>query len=202
MARGLIDGATAAAYEDPDLDVSCTAGCGACCSQAVPATAAEIRSIHEHLDGLEPEQRKFFRDRITSAAATLAAAGVTPTDPGDPREYFSLNVPCAFLVDGSCGIRPVRPLICREYLVTSDPEHCSPFSQEQAVRIRSDRDVHRGFVKVSHAFGEEQRFILAAAMAEPIPTQPASSPKSGPVMSRMIISTVRAQRNTKARKEL
>lgn len=41
------------------------------------------------------------------------------------RDYFALGVPCPFLEDESCSIHPERPLVCREYLVTSPAEHCA-----------------------------------------------------------------------------
>ena len=39
-------------------------------------------------------------------------------------DYLYQRVACPFLEDESCSIHPIRPLICREYLVTSAPEHC------------------------------------------------------------------------------
>jgi Fe-S-cluster containining protein len=34
-------------------------------------------------------------------------------------------MPCPFLEDESCSIHPDRPLVCREYLVTSPAELCA-----------------------------------------------------------------------------
>jgi hypothetical protein len=39
-------------------------------------------------------------------------------------DYLYQRVPCPFLEDESCSIHPIRPLICREYLVTSPPQFC------------------------------------------------------------------------------
>jgi Fe-S-cluster containining protein len=39
-------------------------------------------------------------------------------------EYLYQRIPCPFLENESCSIHPIRPLICREYLVTSPAEHC------------------------------------------------------------------------------
>ncbi len=44
--------------------------------------------------------------------------------------YFALGVPCPFLEDESCSIHPERPLVCREYLVTSPAELCAGPEQE------------------------------------------------------------------------
>jgi Fe-S-cluster containining protein len=40
-------------------------------------------------------------------------------------DYFRLGVTCPFLEDGSCSIYEHRPLVCREYLVTSPAAHCA-----------------------------------------------------------------------------
>jgi hypothetical protein len=39
-------------------------------------------------------------------------------------DYFHAGVPCPFLEDECCSIHPIRPLSCREYIVTSPPELC------------------------------------------------------------------------------
>jgi hypothetical protein len=44
--------------------------------------------------------------------------------------YFALGVPCPFLEEESCSIHPDRPLVCREYLVTSPAELCAGPVQE------------------------------------------------------------------------
>ena len=40
------------------------------------------------------------------------------------------RIPCPFLEDESCSIHPERPLVCREYLVTSPAELCAGATQE------------------------------------------------------------------------
>ena len=39
-------------------------------------------------------------------------------------DYLHAGVACPFLLNESCGIHPIRPLICREYLGTSPPQFC------------------------------------------------------------------------------
>ena len=41
-----------------------------------------------------------------------------------------MGVPCPFLEDESCSIHPERPLVCREYLVTSPAALCAGPTQE------------------------------------------------------------------------
>jgi Fe-S-cluster containining protein len=47
-----------------------------------------------------------------------------------------LNVPCPFLENESCSIHPERPVVCREYLVTSSPEWCSRPSEKKVEGVR------------------------------------------------------------------
>ena len=50
-------------------------------------------------------------------------------------DYLYVRVPCPFLEDESCSIHPIRPLACREYLVTSPPEHCFDPATLKAVPV-------------------------------------------------------------------
>jgi hypothetical protein len=53
-------------------------------------------------------------------------------------EYLHLGVPCPFLVEESCSIHPIRPLICREYLVTSPAEFCRNPARNQVAGVHLD----------------------------------------------------------------
>ncbi len=190
-ARRWIDADSAGIHNDARFDVACRAGCGACCNQAVPVTRAEVRAIRSYLGELPQDQRTHFERRVAEVGAELATAGVSSTNVDDERAYFALGVPCPFLVAGSCGIRPVRPLACREYLVTSDPAHCATREDGKIVRISSTRDVIAGFGRVSAEFGEAEILTLAPAMAEADPPRPRATAKSGPAMMRILSQTGR-----------
>jgi Fe-S-cluster containining protein len=84
-----------------------------------------------------PDDRQVLvRQRFREAITTLRAGGVD-LDPDVMRlqtkegrrenglRYFRQGVPCPFLDAESCSIHPVRPIACREYLVTNNPVHCS-----------------------------------------------------------------------------
>jgi Fe-S-cluster containining protein len=86
--------------------------------------------------------------RFADAAAALERAGLSAAllDPAkragksdrdssrSDRElslaYFAQHIACPFLEEESCSIHPDRPLVCREYLVTSPAELCAGPSQE------------------------------------------------------------------------
>ena len=196
-ARALIDSSSRRIIDDPEIDVSCRAGCSACCSQAVPASAAEVRAVLGAIDRLEPDRRRVVAERIERASQRLHQAGVTARDfteaGADPQarfavaaRYFEADVACPLLDDGVCSIRPDRPLACREYLVTSDPKHCAPpgESADQVVRIRSATDVVGGFAEVAASFNETKHYILAFALADAAangaPERPEPQARSGP----------------------
>jgi Fe-S-cluster containining protein len=206
-ARLLVDASSAAFIADPDIGVSCRAGCSACCSQAVPVTPAEIRSVVAAIARLRDERRADITRRVEVVTATALAAGVSAAtfdeagpDPVARRAaastYFGLDQPCPLLFDGVCSIRDDRPLACREYLVASNPVHCAPPTDgaddpaKQIVRVRSRSDVRRGFATVSAAFGEPRHEVLSFALAEALrdgpPLAPPAEPRSGPATAAML----------------
>ncbi|MGA2850137.1 MAG: YkgJ family cysteine cluster protein [Terracidiphilus sp.] len=119
--------------------ISCKAGCGACCRQLVPISVFEAEALAAWVRTLPESQQQELGLRFDQTLRSLAAGGIlerlvaTGKEFWDPDneahkslaiEYHYQRVPCPFLVDEACSIHPIRPLICREYLVTSSPEHC------------------------------------------------------------------------------
>jgi Fe-S-cluster containining protein len=114
--------------------ISCRAGCGACCRQAVPVAEAEARRIAALVEAMPEPRRAEIRARFESAERRLEETalasrmvdmpdGKTVIDVG--TKYFGLGVPCPFLEAESCSIHPDRPLRCREYFVTSPAAACA-----------------------------------------------------------------------------
>lgn len=126
--------------------ISCRKGCGACCRQPVPITDSEALWLARRVRELPEPRRSELRGRFDAALSQLDAAGVlaplrSPAELEGPevsrlgRAYFEVGVPCPFLEDESCSIHAERPLACREFLVTSAPEHCAAPSDERVVRV-------------------------------------------------------------------
>jgi Fe-S-cluster containining protein len=114
--------------------ISCRAGCGACCRQAVPVAEAEARRLAALVEAMPEPRRSEIRARFEAAErrleeTTLASQmvdmpdGKTVIDVG--TKYFGLGVACPFLEAESCSIHPDRPLRCREYFVTSPAPACA-----------------------------------------------------------------------------
>src|SRR5262249_4341970 len=86
------------------------------------------------VDALPAERRGQLKVRFAAAEARIAEAGLVDraarSDRALSAAYFALGLPCPFLEDESCSIHPERPLVCREYLVTSPAELCAGPAQE------------------------------------------------------------------------
>jgi len=116
--------------------ISCRKGCGACCRQLVPISEIEVEAIRRLVGTLPEPRRQEVIDRFTRARERLSEAGLLEVlrapeqvtreevrSLGD--EYFRQGIPCPFLDGESCSIHADRPLVCREYLVTSPAANCA-----------------------------------------------------------------------------
>jgi Fe-S-cluster containining protein len=124
--------------------ISCAKGCGACCRQLVPISPPEARHRAAMVAALPPERAAAVRQRFTDALSKIEAAGLPPrghpeTDKAAYREfglaYFRQGVACPFLHEESCSIHPNRPLVCREYQVTSPPAACAKLGAGEVRKV-------------------------------------------------------------------
>ncbi len=117
-------------------EVSCQKGCGACCRQPVPLPEFEAYNIAEMVEKMPEPRRREIKKRFNEALEHFTKIGWIErfencADYSQEErlemflDYFREGVPCPFLIDESCSIHQDRPLVCREYLVTSPPENCS-----------------------------------------------------------------------------
>jgi Fe-S-cluster containining protein len=116
--------------------ISCSKGCAACCAQLVPISEAQARELSGMIRRWPKARRAAITQRFVPAREKFQESDIwdklsrlcTTSDAIDPDlmlRYFSERISCLFLEDGACSIHPQRPVVCREYLVTSDPKHCS-----------------------------------------------------------------------------
>lgn len=117
-------------------EISCKAGCGACCRQLVPVSEAEAFDLRRVVDEMPDERQSKIRKRFADGLEKLRSSGfferlVTAAESDRElyskmlQEYFTYSVACPFLESESCSIHPDRPVACREYLVTSPAENCN-----------------------------------------------------------------------------
>lgn len=132
--------------------VSCGKGCGACCRQMVVISLVEARALAGMVARMPEPRQSEVRRRFAEALRRLREGGVLDRDfsgggetdafplaeSDDQRRgaaWFGLGVACPFLEDESCGIHQTRPLVCREYQVTSPSQICSRLYREPVERV-------------------------------------------------------------------
>jgi Fe-S-cluster containining protein len=152
MANTMVD-ITVEGVKSEGESISCKAGCGACCRQAVPIAEAEVYMIADLVESMPEPRRSVIKKRFADATDRLHKNGwfdrmidlrMTAADKGEQEamkewleivlSYFHEQIPCPFLEDESCSIHPSRPVSCREYLVVSPAENCSDLSP---VKVRT-----------------------------------------------------------------
>ena len=130
-------------------NVSCRAGCGACCAQLVPIAPLEAVRLAEVVEAAPGPRREALEARFGHAVRRLRETGLldrsapagqaalrspapTRKTPWEDvsRRYFDARIPCPFLEDGSCGVYTERPMVCREYNVTTPPSLCATMSPD------------------------------------------------------------------------
>ena len=123
--------------------ISCARGCSACCHQLVPIAPAEAVRLAEVVEAMPRDRRREVTKRFEKAVRRMEQVGlVDPRRPRgqaallskekDPsaawddtsRRYFEANIACPLLEDDACGVYAERPMICREYNVTTPAELC------------------------------------------------------------------------------
>lgn len=126
--------------------VTCRAGCGACCRQNVPLSGTEARALAALIERMPEDRRARVLARFAQAEARLRDAGIWERLRGGVLvknsahealvlNYFPLGIACPFLEDESCSIYADRPLICREYLVSSPAAHCATLDASGIKRL-------------------------------------------------------------------
>jgi Fe-S-cluster containining protein len=195
MARALTEHIvelTVIQVEEEGRKISCRAGCGACCGQLVPIGEAEARGVRDLVESLPEPQRSRVKARFAQALLRLDAAGLlTPlrarADWDDARRreiglaYFRQGVACPFLEDESCSIYPERPIACREYLVTSPPEHCADPKVDQVEGVKLPASVWTAVARLDPVEPGAKSIrwvplILALEWAEAHPDKPPGQP--------------------------
>jgi Fe-S-cluster containining protein len=170
--------------------ISCRKGCGACCRQLVPISRTEMRAMRALIASQPADRQDILRQRFGAAAARLRDAGLSEallepakrqgrTDRELSLAYFALRIPCPFLEEESCSIHPDRPLVCREYLVTSPAAACDNASQEGVATVAVPKFSvgARGLEAETPSADTLADWIpLALVLERPPPKQPRSLP--------------------------
>jgi Fe-S-cluster containining protein len=162
-----------AQVEREGRQISCAKGCGACCRQMVPISPPEARHLAALVAAMPQEQGLAVRSRFAAAREKVLASGLPAQGPPDGdaaayrafgMAYFRLGVPCPFLVEESCSIHPDRPLVCREYLVTSPAAACAELGSGQVRQVPVTSRVWAVFSRSTSVNGELEWMPLLEAL--------------------------------------
>jgi Fe-S-cluster containining protein len=171
--------------------ISCRRGCGACCRQPVPVSQTEARHLRDVVARLPEPRRAEVRARFAAARERLEQTGLLqrlrwPDGLNQEQrqqlavDYFRAQIPCPFLENEACSIYADRPLVCREYLVTTPAANCARPTVEPVVRVRIAGRVSVALGHLEPTTSERgvwwMPLILAPAWADEHPEQPAPQP--------------------------
>jgi len=149
---------------------SCRAACGACCRQLVAISVVEARGLADVLAKMPAQRQTTIRARFAAAVQRLEEAGLlNPAETKGQRallarkassaeevlsdlghRYFQLKIPCPFLEDESCSIYADRPMVCREYHVTSPAENCARLFQVAVDRVQVPVRLSEVLMRTAH----------------------------------------------------
>ncbi len=170
--------------------ISCRKGCGACCRQVVPISQPEARHLNDVIARMPEPRRAEVRARFAAARQRLERSGLLPrlqwpeqlTDVERQSlavDYFRQQIACPFLDDESCSIYADRPLVCREYLVTTPAVNCSAPTAAPVVRVKLAGRVSVAMGQLEPTSTERgvwwMPLILGPSWAEAHPDEPAPS---------------------------
>ncbi|HEU5403899.1 MAG TPA: YkgJ family cysteine cluster protein [Terriglobales bacterium] len=164
-----IVGKAASEAEAAGTPISCRAGCGACCRQMVPVSIFEAQAMCDWIRSLPDPQQKALEARFHQTLLKLKDTGIiqrlieedwfadNDTALKMAIDYFRLGIPCPFLVDESCSIHPIRPLSCREYLVTSPPELCNDPAKDGVAGVQLPIKLSRALYRMGGQLEQDRR---------------------------------------------
>lgn len=124
--------------------IACKAGCAACCRPLIPISVLEATALLEVVRKMPPEESARVRQRFAAAVKTMEDAGLVDRDAPKGRcallsdqagakaqwqdvsqRYWALRIACPFLENEACSIYRDRPMVCREYHVTTPADYCA-----------------------------------------------------------------------------
>ena len=126
--------------------ISCKKGCNYCCFQYISSSIAEGILIVDYLYRNDSILRTFIKNyekwkesagtasrEITSAwtRSFLSKSNSFVSFEDVKGQYYDLQIPCPFLINSSCSVYAVRPLVCASFYSASPPELCAPTTKEE-----------------------------------------------------------------------
>lgn len=209
IADQLIDAAIDKAASE-NKAVSCKKGCGACCRMAVPVSEPEAYRLRSVVDAMPEPQKSRVQERFALGMEVFGRTGLLTNMfqrvSGEEEEqsamakldaYYATGVACPFLEDESCSIYDERPLICREFLVTSPAENCANIDGAGVERLPTL--ARPGDALILIASNPNEKRIASMPMIQILewtnehPNQPEANP--GPEWMGLFVQTLQTKAN-------
>ena len=166
--------------------ISCKASCGACCRQPLLISEAEAYNLAELVESMPEERRRVIERRFREGIEHFVKLGwferfdgMSERAKAGPSkelgqefvallsEYIDQRVACPFLEAESCSIYEDRPLVCREYLVTSPAENCSSPRPDNTEKLPISGSPSKAFASlVKTADSEKPSSLLLIRLLE------------------------------------
>ena len=153
--------------------ISCKAGCGACCRMAVPVAEPEAFRLRDVVDAMPEPRRSRVQARFAEAMDVFRDTGLLQDMFQSPRTeeditkimadlhaYYAKGQACPFLEEESCSIYEERPLICRQFLVTSPAKNCSNIKGEGVERLPVPARPSRVLIALASQQKESREAVL------------------------------------------
>ncbi len=196
--------------EKSGKEISCRAGCAACCSQLVPISKIEAYNISILVRDLSAMKKQVVVKRFKKAhdqlldSGWIARMGTGVGLSAEDRqslalEYFGEGIECPFLENESCVIYSSRPLACREYLVTSSAKHCSDPTEETIDAVPVSLPISATAHKISGEIlaNGEPGYIPLISVLKWSEDNPENFPmKTGPLWMEMIMDKLKRPEET------
>lgn len=155
--------------------ISCKAACGACCRQPLLISEPEAFNLADLVDSMPAERRRTIKQRFREGREHFEKldwfgrfddlrerlkGGETEATAREfvslLTEYIEQRVACPFLEAESCSIYEDRPLICREYLVTSPAENCANPRPDNTEKIPISGKASKAFAALTRTENSEK----------------------------------------------
>lgn len=125
-----------------EVEIACKKGCNYCCHGFVGVLPAEGFRIADMVRA----------SKVPSLETEAVRQRAAPLIGLSPEERIGRKLPCPLLVDGLCGVYPVRPLVCRQATSLSLPDCLDEFDGKDPdgrIEISPTHTAHSGNAHVA-----------------------------------------------------
>ncbi|MGO8800391.1 MAG: YkgJ family cysteine cluster protein [Roseiarcus sp.] len=185
LLNALADHATQAAgqaAERAGKRVSCRKGCAACCRQLIVISLVEARALAKLVAEMPEPRQSDVRARFARSARRFVEIAARRRDaPGrrnaarsasieaDRRRlaaaWFAEQIACPLLEHELCGVHQARPLVCREYQVTSPSEACASLFREPVERVEVSAPIGPALARATATIAGVPEAMIPLVMA-------------------------------------